>query len=240
MFACVCFADCTWPVGRSSANGHLLGETLRSDNKAKRQNRLAKGFGLLKRRRIASASAYVRASLCFHIKCCGIIHFYSALHERRVFLISAYCGEMCILGFPMIWSNLLKVDTLDAISVRSFKKRYNDNLLHLYVAYVAAVLQQLAGLVFNLCKCSRTAGSRNEEKNVPCFFDSSMFNIIVQSWRWTQSRLILCNYVQIIVLIYFALFRIGERRHLEMFSSLNNIADIKHCIILSEYHIKSM
>ncbi len=172
MFACVCFADCTWPVGRSSANGHLLGETLRSDSEAKRRNRLAEGFGLLKGRRIASASACVRASLCFHIKCCGIIHFYSALHERRVFLISAYCGEMCVLGFPMIWSNLLKVDvisdTLDAISVRSFKKRYN-NLLHLYVVYLAAVLQQLAGLVFNLCKCSRTAGSKNEEKTSPAF-----------------------------------------------------------------------
>lgn len=53
---------------------------------------------------------------------------------------------MCVLGFPMIWSNLLKVDvisdTLDAISVRSFKKRYNDNLLHSYV------LKQLVGLVF--------------------------------------------------------------------------------------------
>lgn len=80
---------------------------------------------------------------------------------------------MCILSFPMIWSNLLKVDmlsnTLDAIPVHLKKKKGTTSTCYI-CTYVAAVLQQLAGLVFSTFVNVLKEQDAKTEKNRPLLF----------------------------------------------------------------------
>lgn len=89
MSVCVFFADRTRLVRHSTANTgkHLQEETI---SKPDRQKEVS--------RRPDESLSLACVPLCFHVRYCDV-HFYSALHEQRVFL--NICGKMCVLSFQV-------------------------------------------------------------------------------------------------------------------------------------------